>query len=74
MSATALFFFLAMPTSLLIERKEVDIMKSYYNGYSVVGWVPDKRGGRWRFFATETEYREAYNEAVISMWKSQPRR
>ncbi len=48
-------------------------MKGYYNGYSWVGWIPDKRGGRWQFFATETEYREAYNEAVISMWKSRPR-
>ena len=74
MSATALFFFLAMPTSLLIERKEVMDVKGYYNGYSWVGWMPDKRGGRWQFFATESEYREAYNEAVISMWKSRPRR
>lgn len=50
-------------------------MKGYYNGYSFVGWIPDKYGkGRWMFFASESEYREAYNERVISNWKSQPRR
>ena len=49
-------------------------MKGYSNGFSYVGWIPDKRGGRWMFFATEAEYKEAYNEARIAMWKSLPRR
>ena len=45
-------------------------MKGYYTDYSYVGWIPNgKGGGRWKFFSSDTEYREAYNEAVIENWK-----
>ena len=48
-------------------------MKGYYNGYSYVGWIPDEKGGRWKFFSSDTEYREAYDEAVIQMWNDRRR-
>lgn len=39
-------------------------------GYSWRGWIPNfKGGGRWMLFATEEEYHEYYNEAVIDSWK-----
>lgn len=45
-------------------------MKGYHTGYSYVGWMPDgKGGGRWMYFATESEYHEAYNEHQIQLWK-----
>ena len=45
--------------------EEVRQMKYYYTGYSCVGWIPDPNGGgRWEYFATDKEYREAYAEAL----------
>ena len=34
-------------------------MKGYYTGYSYCGYMPD---GRKEYFATDKEYREAYEE------------
>ena len=40
-------------------------MKYYYTGYSCVGWIPDPNGGgEWRYFTNDTEYKEAYAEAL----------
>ena len=45
-------------------------MKGYYNGFSYVGWMPDRNGKcRWMFFSSDTEYREAYNEAILRIWR-----
>lgn len=45
-------------------------MKGYYNGYSYVGWMPTGNGkGRWMFFSTEEEYKEAYLDNQIEIWK-----
>jgi len=41
-------------------------MKYYYSGYSCVGWIPIRGGGYWKRFATDEEYREAYEEALNS--------
>ena len=43
-------------------------MKYYYNGYSCVGWIPnaDGYGGKWKRFLNDTEYKEAYAEALAS--------
>lgn len=46
-------------------------MKGYYNGFSYVGWMPAKNGkGRWMFFSSDEEYREAYYEATSEMKKA----
>lgn len=37
------------------------MIKGYYTGYSYVGLMPD---GTWRYFVSDTEYLEAYEEAL----------
>lgn len=40
-------------------------MKYYYTGYSCCGWIPaEDGGGKWMYFATPEEYKEAYAEAL----------
>jgi RecJ-like exonuclease len=40
-------------------------MKYYYTGYSCCGWIPvEDGGGKWMYFATVEEYKEAYAEAL----------
>ena len=45
--------------------KEVSKMKYYYTGYSCCGWIPaEDGGGKWMYFATVEDYKEAYAEAL----------
>lgn len=39
-------------------------MKGYWNGYSYMGWMPDRK--RYMPFTNDTEYREAYEEVTAS--------
>lgn len=40
-------------------------MKYYYTGYSCCGWIPNPDGGgKWMYFATLEEYKEAYAETL----------
>lgn len=56
-------------TSLFIfytaDNEEVAKMRYYYTGYSCCGWIPAEDGsGKWMYFATVEEYKEAYAEAL----------
>jgi len=47
------------------DNEEVAKIRYYYTGYSCCGWIPaEDGGGKWMYFATVEEYKEAYAEAL----------